>query len=110
MPSGLVGDVASHHRSARDHTNLLNNHRNTWWFEKCYDCCYCYVPTVQEEGAPPLAVAEAQRWKETHNLEGVPVVKYDWTYTTCYRGSLSDSPAPPQEPAGLDRSMQLVRA
>lgn len=68
------------------------------------------MPTVQEEGAPPLAVAEAQRWKETHNLEGVPVVKYDWTYTTCYRGSLSDSPAPPQEPAGLDRSMQLVRA
>jgi hypothetical protein len=66
---------------------------------------------AQEEGAAPLEVADAARWKRTHHLEGVPVVKYDWTYSSCYRGTLLASrPEPADGASGLDTSFRVVRA
>jgi hypothetical protein len=60
----------------------------------------------QEEAAPPLEVADAARWKRTHDLQGVPVVQYDWTYTSCYRGTLLRPPATPTG-LGLDAALAL---
>eukprot|EP00976_Prorocentrum_cordatum_P116782 1196209-Prorocentrum_minimum.AAC.15 len=53
----------------------------------------CCAEPTQEEAAPPLDVAIAEEWKNSHDLEGVKVMRYDWTYTTCYHGSLDDSEA-----------------
>ena len=50
-------------------------------------------------------MADAARWKRTHDLEGVPVVQYDWTYTSCYRGTLL---RPPATPAGLGLDAALA--
>ncbi|KAK3275035.1 hypothetical protein CYMTET_16816 [Cymbomonas tetramitiformis] len=45
-----------------------------------------------DEQAPPLEVASAQEWKESHDLTGKLVVAYDWTYTTKYEGDLLLNP------------------
>jgi len=58
--------------------------------------CFDAFPALQgwlEEAAPPLDVAIAEEWKNSHDLEGVKVMRYDWTYTTCYHGSVDNSEA-----------------